>query len=232
MNQGTVLIVEDDAALRHSLSSMLRALGFDIFEVSSGELALAELRNHRIELVLLDLNMPGMGGIAACEKMRRTYPRMPIIVLTVRNYDEDKVAALDAGADDYVTKPFVLPELAARIRAGIRRMRQKDENPDRPIEVGDLRMDPIGHRLTQRGSEVHLTPKEFDLLLLLMRSAGNPIVHHKLLVDVWGPEYGNEREYLRTYISQLRRKIEDDPANPKYLLTENYVGYKFASPIA
>lgn len=232
MNQGTILIVEDDTALRHSLSTMLRVLGFETFEAQSGELGLAELRNHKVELVLLDLNMPGMGGIAACEKIRAAYPRLPIIVLTVRNHNEDKVAALDAGADDYVVKPFELPELAARIRAGIRRVRQNDQNPDRIIEIGDLKIDPTAHRLTRRGVELHLTPKEFELLLALMKGNGNPITHHKLLVEVWGPEYSDEREYLRTYISQLRRKIEDDPANPRYLLTENYFGYRFVAPTA
>ncbi|SDF45282.1 response regulator transcription factor [Terriglobus roseus] len=230
MNQGTILIVEDDTALRHSLSTMLRVLGFETFEAQSGELGLAELRNHKMELVLLDLNMPGMGGIAACKKIRAAYPRLPIIVLTVRDHVEDKVSALDAGADDYVTKPFLLPELAARIRAGIRRMRQSDEDPNQIIEVGDLKIDPLAHRLMRRGVEIHLTPKEFELLLALMKSTGNPIAHHRLLVEVWGAEFGDEREYLRTYISQLRRKIEDDPADPRYLLTENYFGYRFVVP--
>jgi two-component system KDP operon response regulator KdpE len=230
MNQGTVLIVEDDAPLRHSLSTMLKALGFNTVEASSGELALAELRSQKVELVLLDLNMPGMGGISACEKMRHTYPDIQIIVLTVRDHDDDKVAALDAGADDYVTKPFALPELAARIRAGIRRARRQDASVEQPIEIGELRLDPLAHHVTLRGTELHLTPKEFDLLHLLMQHAGHPIPHHKLLVDIWGIEYGNEREYLRTYVSQLRRKIEHDPANPTYLLTENYFGYRFALP--
>lgn len=230
MNQGTILVVEDDTALRHSLSSTLQALGFEVFEAPSGEMALAELRNHAFEVVLLDLNMPGMGGMAACEKIRNANPRLPIIVLTVRDRDEDKIAALDAGADDYVTKPFGLPELAARIRAGVRRSRQAEEGSDKTIEVGELSIDPVAHRLTKNNVEIHLTPKEFDLILILMRNAGNPIAHHKLLIEVWGPEYGNEREYLRTYISQLRRKLEEDPSLPKYLLTENYVGYRFARP--
>ncbi|RZU42302.1 response regulator transcription factor [Edaphobacter modestus] len=230
MNQGIVLIVEDDSALRHSLTSTLQALGFEVMQAANGEMALAELRNHKFEIVLLDLNMPGMGGISACEKIRNTYPKLPIIVLTVRDRDEDKIAALDAGADDYVTKPFGLPELAARIRAGVRRMRQPDEKEDQAIEVGDLRIDPTAHRITKKGVEIHMTPKEFELMHILMRHAGNPIAHHKLLTEVWGQEYGNEREYLRTYISQLRRKIEDDPATPQYLLTENYVGYRFQQP--
>ncbi len=228
MNQGNLLVVEDDTALRHSISSTLRAMNFEVFEAANGELALAELRSHEIELTLLDLNMPGMGGISTCEKMRIAYPNMPIIVLTVRNHEDDKITALDAGADDYVTKPFRLPELAARIRAGIRRVRQPASSEEKPIEAGDLRIDPVAHRLTKGGIEIRLTPKEFDLIFLLMKNAGNPLSHHKLLVDVWGQEYGNEREYLRTYISQLRRKIEEDPTSPRYLLTENYIGYRFA----
>lgn len=230
MSQGVVLIVEDDSALRQSMASTLQALGFEIMQASNGEMALAELRNHKFEVVLLDLNMPGMGGISACEKIRSAHPRLPIIVLTVRNRDEDKVVALDAGADDYVTKPFGLPELAARIRAGVRRVRQPDEKDDHAIEVGDLRIDRAAHRITKKGIEVHMTPKEFELMHLLMRHTGNPITHHKLLTEVWGDEYGNEKEYLRTYVSQLRRKIEDNPAAPKYLLTENYVGYRFQHP--
>lgn len=230
MSQGIVLLVEDDTALRHSLSSTLQALGFEVMQAQNGEMALAELRNHKFEVVLLDLNMPGMGGISACEKIRSIYPRLPIIVLTVRDRDEDKIAALDAGADDYVTKPFGLPELAARVRAGVRRVRQREDSQDRPIEVGELRIDPLARRLTKRNTEIHMTPKEFELVYLLMRNAGNPLAHHKLLTEVWGEEYGNEREYLRTYISQLRRKIEDDPSAPKYLLTENYVGYRFQQP--
>lgn len=228
MNQGTILIVEDDAALRHSLANTLQALHYKVFEAANGEIALAELRNHEVELVLLDLNMPGMGGISACEKMRALYPRLPILVLTVREHEQDKVAAFDAGADDYVVKPFSIQELTARIRAGIRRMRQADKPSDNPFEIGELRVDPQAHRLTKNDVEIRLTPKEFDLILALMRNAGNLVSHHKLLVEVWGPEYGNEREYLRTYISQLRRKIEEDPANPKYLLTENYIGYRFS----
>jgi two-component system KDP operon response regulator KdpE len=230
MNHGSILIIEDDTALRHSLSSTLQALGFEAMQASNGEMALVELRNHKFEVVLLDLNMPRMGGISACQKIRTSYPHLPIIVLTGRNRDEDKIAALDAGADDYVTKPFGLPELAARVRAGVRRIRQRDNNEDRPIEIGELRIDPITRRLTKKNTEIHMTPKEFELLYLLMQSAGNPIAHHKLLTKIWGEEYGNEREYLRTYINQLRRKIEDDPSVPKYLLTENYVGYRFQQP--
>ncbi len=226
-SEGNILIVEDDAALRHSLSSTLQALGFKLIDVSTGENALHELRHTMSEVVLLDLNMPGIGGIAACRKIRLLYPRLQIIVLTVRDKEEDKVLALDAGADDYVTKPFQLMELVARIRAAVRRSRTTESDTERTLRLGEITLEPAEHRVFKSEIEVHLTPKEFDLLHLLMRHAGKPLSHHRLLSAVWGEEYGNEREYLRTYMSQLRRKIEDDPSAPKYLTTENYIGYRF-----
>ncbi len=230
MHQGAVLIVEDDSALRHTMASTLGALGFEVREASNGEIALDELRNRMAEVVLLDLNMPGMGGMHAATKMRSLYPSLGIIVLTVRDRDEDKIQALDAGADDYVTKPFRLPELAARIRAAVRRTRRPAEEAAKRIDIGEISLDLAGYRVTKADQEVHLTPKEFELLHMLMRHAGSPITHQKLLSTVWGPEYGNEREYLRTYISQLRRKLEVNPSTPRYLLTENYVGYRFQLP--
>lgn len=229
MHQGSVLIVEDDSALRRTLASTLNALGFEVRDVSSGEAGIEELRHHAAEVVLLDLNMSGMGGMQTAAKMRAAYPALSIIVLTVRNREEDKIQALDAGADDFVTKPFRIPELAARIRAAVRRARTSTDEPVRILTVGDITLDLASYRLTKANEEVHLTPKEFELLSVLMRHAGKPLSHHKLLSTVWGPEYGNEREYLRTFISQLRRKLEKDPANPEYLLTENYVGYRFSA---
>jgi two-component system KDP operon response regulator KdpE len=227
MHQGSVLIVEDDSALRHSMARTLHALGFEVREASNGEAGLAELRSRRAEVVLLDLNIPGIGGVETAARMRDAYPHLPIIVLTVRDRDEDKIKALDAGADDYVTKPFRLPELAARIRAAVRRVRQPVVDGMQRIEIGTIVLDPEAYRVTKAGVEIHLTPKEFELLRLLMQHAGSPITHHRLLSTVWGAEYGNEREYLRTYISQLRRKLEDDPSSPRHLVTENYVGYRF-----
>jgi two-component system KDP operon response regulator KdpE len=229
VHQGSVLIVEDDSALRRTIASTLSALGFDVRDASSGEAGLEELRRHPAEVVLLDLNMPGMGGMRAAAKMRDLYPGLSIIVLTVRDREEDKVQALDAGADDFVTKPFRIPELAARIRAAVRRARRPTEDPDAILKSGEISLDLAGHKVTKADEQVHLTPKEFELLRVLMQHAGRPISHHKLLSTVWGPEYGNEREYLRTYISQLRRKLESDPSEPEYLLTENYVGYRFTA---
>jgi two-component system, OmpR family, KDP operon response regulator KdpE len=225
--QGSVLIVEDDSALRHSLHSTLQALGFSVGDASNGENGLLELRQNSYDVVLLDMNMPGIGGMATCHKMRELYPRLPIIVLTVLDREEDKVRALDAGADDYVTKPFQLSELAARIRAAVRRVRTPVGEDTRALQIGDVALDPVTHRVTKHDEELHLTPKEFELLHLLMQHAGKPLAHNRLLKTIWGQEYGGEREYLRTYISQLRKKIEDDPAEPQYLLTENYVGYRF-----
>ncbi len=228
MHQGSILLVEDDSALRHSLRSMLEALGFTVDEVWNGETAIAEARKNKPEVVLLDLNMPGMGGIAACTRLREMHPEMAIIALTVRDHEADMIAALDAGADDYVTKPFRLPELAARLRAAIRRVRRPHSGRDQePIQIGPFILDPLAHRVTRNGEEVHLTPKEFDLLRVLMEHAGSPLAHAKLLTHVWGEEYGNEREYLRTYISQLRRKLEENPGAPQYLSTENMIGYRF-----
>jgi two-component system KDP operon response regulator KdpE len=228
MHQGSVLIVEDDSALRHTVASTLGALGFQVRDVSNGEAGIEELRRQPAEVVLLDLNMPGMGGMQTASRMRKLYPDLSIIVLTVRDREEDKVQALDAGADDFVTKPFRLPELAARLRAAVRRARKPMDGAMTNLKSGDICLDLAGRRVSKAGQDVHLTPKEFELLRILMEHAGSPISHHKLLSAVWGPEYGNEREYLRTYMSQLRRKLEADPSEPEYLLTENYVGYRFS----
>ena len=227
----TVMIVEDDEALRDSLSSTLAAMGLTTVKVSSGDACLEYLhdRNNGLEvdLVLLDLNMPGLGGIATCRRIREAFPLIGIIVLTVRDTEMDKISALDAGADDYVTKPFQLGELFARIRAAFRRRKMMIVEQEEPIEIGGIVLDPVLHRVTKQGDQVHLTPTEFKLLHLLMQHFGRPLSHHFLLTSVWGPDYGNEREYVRTYINQLRRKIEAEPASPKLLLTENYIGYRF-----
>lgn len=227
----TVMIVEDDAALRTSLASTLSAMGLTTISVANGDECLLYLHDKNngedIDVVLLDLNMPGMGGIATCRRIRETFPAIGILVLTVRDTEMDKISALDAGADDYVTKPFQLGELFARIRAAFRRRKMMVTAKESPIEVGDLFMDPVQYRVTRRGEQLHLTPTEFKLLHLLMQHLGRPLSHRFLLTSVWGPDYGNEREYLRTYINQLRRKIEDEPSRPKLLLTDNYVGYRF-----
>ena len=227
---GLVLIVEDDAALRQGLRSTLEVAGFSTGEASSGEEAIVALHQHAFETVLLDINMPGIGGMEACRRIRHLFPLLPILMLTVRDEEKDKVEALDAGADDYITKPFQFPELTARLRSAIRRFRTRLEVPDRPIAIGDIILNPFAHRITKKGEEIHMTPTEFALLRTLMQHAGRPLPHQRLLNLVWGPEYGGEREYLRTYISQLRKKLEDDPAHPTYLLTDSYIGYRFRAP--
>lgn len=227
MSEGEILLVEDDAALRRSVKATLGGLQFTVADVTSGEQALLELQRRAYEVVLLDINMSGMGGVEACRRIRERYPKLQIIVLTVRDKQKDKTHAFSAGADDYVTKPFHLTELVARIRAGVRRLRTTGDHRQQTVHVGEIRLDPEERRVFKAGKEIHLTPKEFDLLSLLMQHAGKPISHSKLLSSVWGEGYGNEREYLRTYMSQLRRKIEDDPASPRYLTTDNYIGYRF-----
>lgn len=222
-----VLIVEDDAGIRQSLFETLTVLGFVIGEASNGEHALLRLRMVDYDAVLLDINMPGMGGIETCRRICHSHPHIPIIMLTVRDEEDDKVEALDAGADDYVTKPFQIRELTARLRSAIRRSKTSTVQSDSTVVIGALRLDPDRHRVEKMGQEVRLTPKEFEMLRYLMEHAGRPIPHNRLLTSIWGAEYGNEREYLRVLINQLRKKIEDDPAHPSYILTESYIGYRF-----
>lgn len=229
---GRILLVEDDAAIRRGLRTTLLALGFEIGEAVNGEEALTRMRMASYDAVLMDLNMPGMGGVEACRRVRRDFPHVSILVVTVRDREQDKVEALDAGADDYVTKPFQMGELAARIRAAVRRRRSPPVVPDETIAIGIFELERAKRVVRKRGVEVKLTPTEFDLLAYLMVHAGHPILHAKLLSSVWGPEHGSEREYLRTFILQLRRKLEDDPTNPAYLKTVNYLGYVFLPPPA
>jgi len=203
-------------------------MGFTVDDASTGEDALQRVREEKYDVVLLDINMPGIGGIRACREMRKSLPRLGILMLTVRDSEEDKVAALDAGADDYITKPFNIRELAARIRAAVRRSSVSYVDPDAEMRIGNIELDPARRLVRKGGEPVHLTPKEFDLLRYLMAHAGLPITHARLLHAVWGPEYGGELEYLRTFVRQLRKKLEDDPAEPAYLLTDSHIGYRFA----
>ena len=222
-SQGRVLIVDDEVAIRRAVHNTLQGMRFQVEEASSGEAALRLVRESQFDVVLLDINMPGIGGIKACHEIRKSVPRLAILMLTVRDSEEDKVAALDAGADDYITKPFNIRELAARIRAAVRR-----SDADAVIRIGSIDLDPARRLVRKAGETIHVTPKEFDLLHYLMAHAGLPIMHARLLRAVWGPEYGGELEYLRTFVRQLRKKLEDDPAEPAYLLTDSHVGYRFA----
>ena len=223
-----ILVVDDESAIRRALRPPLLELGFQVAEASRGEEALQLLRSSTFDAVLLDVNMPGVGGIETLRRIRSFAPRLPILMLTVRDQEEEKVEALDLGADDYVTKPFSTRELIARIRAAVRRVRAPIRAEDAPIEIGEIKLDPVKRLVTRRGQAVHLTRKEFDILHCLMSRAGRVVTYAKLLTAVWGADCREEVEYLRTFVRQLRKKIEDDPSNPLYLLTDVYVGYRFA----
>ena len=224
-----VLVVDDEPRLRKVLHTTLAARGFSVEEAGSGERALEILQEQTFELVLLDINMPGMGGLEACRRIRSLAPQIAIVMVTVRDAESDVVQALEAGADDYIIKPFRFRELVARLRAVLRRT--TDESSEVTVlQAGNLEID-FDKRLVRRsGDVVHLTPTEFDLLALLMKNAGTLLTHKKLLQAIWGPEYGAELEYLRSYVRTLRKKLEDDPAQPKYILTEPWVGYRFQNP--
>ena len=227
MKAANILVVDDEPQIRRVLRSTLSAQGYVITEAKTGEEALEWVRKENPDLVLLDVNMPGMGGIETCREMRRGSDA-PIIMLTVRNAERDKVAALDAGADDYVVKPFGIEELLARIRAALRRYSPSEALP--PFVSKGLSIDFETREVTVRDRPVHLTPKEYDVLKHLVANQGKPLTHRRLLQAVWGPDYGEETENLRVVINQLRKKIEGDPARPKYIVTEPWVGYRFQGP--
>ena len=230
MNQPAIriLVVDDESAIRRAIRPPLVELGFQVSEASRGEEALQALRAAACDVVLLDINMPGIGGVETLRRIRLVAPRLPILMLTARDKEEEKVEALDLGADDYVTKPFSTRELIARIRAAIRRVKAPVRAEDAPIEIGEIRLDPVKRSVTRRGQPVHLTRKEFDILHCLMIRAGRVVTYARLLTAVWGADCREEVEYLRTFVRQLRKKIEDDPSSPVYVLTDVYVGYRFA----
>src|SRR6267143_5820865 len=224
MIAATILVVDDEPQIRRVLRATLTSQGYVITDAKTGEEAVESVRKNKPDLVLLDVNMPGMGGIEACREIRRS-SEAPIIVLTVRNAERDKVVALDAGADDYVVKPFGIEELLARIRASLRRHSSAEAIP--AFQSKELTVDFESRRVTACGEEVHLAPKEFEVLKHLIAQQGKPVSHRRLLQAVWGPEYGEETENLRVVINQLRKKIEKDPAQPRFILTEPWVGYRF-----
>jgi two-component system, OmpR family, KDP operon response regulator KdpE len=229
LNAANILVVDDEPQIRRVMRSTLSSQGYVITEAKTGEEALELMRKERPDLILLDVNMPGMGGLETCREIRRASDA-PIIMLTVRNAERDKVAALDAGADDYVVKPFGIEELLARIRAALRRFSPADAMP--AFVSKDLTIDFESRLVNVRGNPVHLTPKEYDVLKYLVGNQGKPLTHRRLLQAVWGPDYGNETENLRVVINQLRKKIEADPSRPKYIVTEPWVGYRFQTPAA
>jgi two-component system KDP operon response regulator KdpE len=229
MNTATILVVDDEPQLRRVMRTTLTDIGYTVIDAKTGEEALEILRRTPADLILLDLNMPGIGGLETCRAIRET-SEVPIVILSVRNTEREKVMALDAGADDYVTKPFGIQELLARIRAALRRSPVAGEADTNLFRDGDLEIDFAARRVTIKGKSSRLTPKEFDLLRLLTSNLNKAVPHRKLLQAVWGPDYGEETEYLRFFVNQLRKKIEPVPSKPQYLLTEPWVGYRFVTP--
>ena len=220
-----LLIVDDEVAIHKVIATALRPLGFNVTGSARAEEAISPIGLSHFDTVLLDINMPGMGGVAACRAIRRIAPTLPILMLTVRNSVDDKVEALEAGADDYITKPFAIRELVARVNAAIRRG-QSPALASTPICIGDLSLCGQTRVFLKRGNPIPLTRTQFDILHLLMCNQGQPVAHKKILTTVWGAESKDNIEYLRTYVRELRKRIEDDPARPQYLLTVPYVGYR------
>jgi two-component system, OmpR family, KDP operon response regulator KdpE len=229
MSAGRILVVDDEPQIRRVMRMALTGEGYEVEDARNGEEALEKLRVHRYDLMLLDWNMPGMGGMETCRQVRPTSD-MAIIMLTIRNAEEDKVQALDAGADDFITKPFGMPELLARIRAALRRMPASPDAGPQRIALENVEIDFQTRKVIVHGNEVRLTPKEFDLLRYLVAHPNKAIPHRELLQAVWGPDYGEQVEYLRVFVKQLRRKIEPQPDKPRYIVTEPWVGYSFYLP--
>lgn len=224
-NKQRILIVDDERQITRVLTRALTAKGYDLHVAVDGETALQTFTDWHPDLVITDLSMPNMNGLELCRKLR-AFSEVPIVVLSVKGEERAKVEALDAGADDYVTKPFGIDELLARIRANLRRAPAIPSDNDM-LEAGDFKVLLQERKLTVKDRELRLTPKEYDLLIYMLRHPGKVLTHHALLGAVWGGNYTEQPEYLRVFIGQLRKKIEIDPANPKYILTEPWIGYRF-----
>jgi two-component system, OmpR family, KDP operon response regulator KdpE len=225
---GTILIVDDEPQIRRVMKTALTSAGYASVGAKSAAEAFEKLRQERFDLILLDVNMPGENGLEACSEIRRTSD-VAIIMLTVRNTEADKVAALDAGADDYVTKPFGMPELLARIRANLRRVPYSTAGGATTLKFGNVEMNVSTRHVSVKGMDVRFTPKEFDLLHYLVTHPDVTIPHRQLLQAVWGPDYGDELSYLHVFVNQIRKKIEVDPGAPRHLLTELRIGYRFSA---
>ena len=220
-----ILIVDDERQITRVLSRGLTTQGYDVHVAADGESALQTFSDWHPDLIITDLSMPNMNGMELCRRVR-AFSDVPIIVLSVKGEEQAKVEALDAGADDYVTKPFGIDELLARIRASLRRAPSADGAKD-VLAAGDFSIQLKERKVTVKGQDVRLTPKEYDLMVYLMSNPGRVLTHHALLGAVWGGDYTEQPEYLRVFIGQLRKKIEADPASPKYILTEPWIGYRF-----
>jgi two-component system KDP operon response regulator KdpE len=229
MSAGRILVVDDEPQIRRVMRMSLTGEGYEVEDASAGEEALGKLRAKRYDLMILDMNMPGMGGLEVCRQARKS-SELAILMLTIRNTEQDKVQALDAGADDFITKPFGMPELLARIRAALRRMPLSPDTAPQRLTLENVEVDFQTRKLIAHGQEIRLTPKEFDLLRYLVAHPNKALSHRELLQAVWGPDYGEQVEYLRVFIKQLRRKLEPQPDKPRYILTEPWVGYRFHLP--
>ena len=220
-----ILVVDDEPQITRVLRTTLSNQGYDIRVANDGETALEIMKDWTPDLVITDLSMPNMDGLELCRQLRRT-TQIPILVLSIRGEERTKVQALDAGADDYVTKPFGIEELLARVRANLRRAPTENEQTSL-IETGDFRIDLAAHKVAVRRREVHLTPKEFDLLVYLARHPGKVVTHRALLSAIWGGQSTEQVEYLRVFVGQLRKKLEPEASSPRYIVTEPWVGYRF-----
>jgi two-component system KDP operon response regulator KdpE len=220
-----ILVIDDESQITRVLRAALTAQNFDVRTANEPEEGLRVFQEWQPDLVITDLMMPGMSGVEVCRAIRSS-SSTPVLVLSVRDHERSKVEALDAGADDYVTKPFGIEELLARVRANLRRTRTEESELD-PIEAGDFKIDPGARSVFVKGRAVHLTPKEFDLLVYLVRHAGRVVTHRALLAAVWGGDSTEQVEYLRVFVAQLRKKLEPSPNSPRYIVTDPWVGYRF-----
>jgi two-component system KDP operon response regulator KdpE len=227
MSNETLLVVDDEPQIRRTMRTTLSRSGYDVIEAKNGQEAIEAVMRERPDLILLDINMPDMSGVEACNKIRLSFDG-PIIMVTVRSSERDKIEALNAGADDYVVKPFTMGELLARIRAVLRRTSPGEPLPK--IETPELCIDLENRTVTVRGKEEHFTPKEFEVLRILVIQQGKAVAYRRILQTVWGPDYGEEIEKVHVVIGQIRKKIERDPAHPRYILTEPWFGYRFQIP--
>ena len=221
-----ILVVDDESQITRVLRVSLRAHRYEVRTAADGVSALDTFHDWQPDLIITDLQMPEMDGIELCRAVRKV-SETPIIVLSVKGEEKTKVAALDAGADDYITKPFGIDELLARVRATLRRKPSKSIETPQILEEGDFMINVAAHQATVRGEEVHLTPKEFDLLVYLFENRGKVMTHRTILAAIWGGNFTEQTEYLRVFLGTLRKKIEQNPSQPKYIVTEPWVGYRF-----
>jgi two-component system, OmpR family, KDP operon response regulator KdpE len=229
MRNARILVVDDEPQLRRVMRGALNKQGYIVGDAGNAESALEMLRKDRFDLMILDRNMPGMGGVETCRVIRQ-HSDIGIIMLTVRKTEADRIEALDAGADDYVTKPFSMPELLARIRANLRRVSLSPRQSPALVSFDGITVDPSSHHVSVRGQDVRLTPKQSEVLHYLVANPNVAIPHAKILQAIWGSDYRDEVEYLHVVINQLRKKIEPDPSQPRYILTEPWFGYRLQLP--